>query len=118
MSSGKGSDNQIRAPLLFYLFLLLLLKIISLASKENTLKAVQMGTVNEEARRVVSELNCCLLDQPTSTARLLNQDACLASPVLPPPQLSLGPEPVTEEMRAEEHKELHPDQPPPSKKYV
>lgn len=43
--------------------------------REHSEALQQMGTVNEEARRVVSELTCCLLDQSTSTARLLDQDA-------------------------------------------
>ena len=66
--------------------------------------ALNVGTVNEEAAEVVRELNVSLSEQPTSTARLLQQDAQSANPVIPPPQMSLGPEPVTQEIRAEERR--------------
>lgn len=64
--------------------------------------AIQTGAVNEKAREVVAELNYSLAEQPTSTAALLEQPACQASPVVLPPVISLGPEPVTDQMRAEE----------------
>lgn len=67
--------------------------------------ALQTGAVNEEAREVVVELNRSLAEQPASTAVLLEQPACPASPVVPPPAMSLGPEPVTDHMRAEERAE-------------
>ncbi len=53
-----------------------------------------------------------MTEQPTSTARLFQQPPRPDSPVIPPPQLSLGPEPVTDEMRAEERKERTGDPPP------
>ena len=46
-------------------------------------------------------------------------DARLADPVIPPLQFSLGPEPITEEMRVEEKRKRQPtedkDAPPPKK---
>ena len=68
-------------------------------------EAIQTGAVNEKAREVVAELNLSLAEQPTSTAALLEQPACQASPVVLPPVISLGPEPVTDQMRAEERVE-------------
>ena len=65
-------------------------------------EALEMGAVNEEAREVVADLNRSLAEQPTSTAALLEQPARPASPVIPPPVMSLGPEPVTDQVRAEE----------------
>ena len=65
-------------------------------------EALEMGAVNEEAREVVANLNRSLAEQPTSTAALLEQPARPASPVIPPPVMSLGPEPVTDQVRAEE----------------
>lgn len=68
-------------------------------------EAISVGAVNESAREVVTELSYSLTEQSTSTAHLLEQPARPASPVIPPPQLLLGPEPVTDETRAEERKE-------------
>ena len=68
-------------------------------------EALQTGAVNEDAREVVADLNRALAEQPTSTAALLEQPVCPASPVVPPPVLSLGPEPVTDQVRAEERAE-------------
>ena len=68
-------------------------------------KALQTGAVNEEAREVVADLSHSLAEQPASTAALLEQPARLASPVVPPPEMSLGPEPVTDQERAEERAE-------------
>ena len=65
-------------------------------------EALETGAVNEEAREVVAELHHSLNEQPTSTAALLDQPARPASPVVPPPSMSLGPEPVTDEVRAYE----------------
>ena len=65
-------------------------------------EALHVGAVNEEAREVVSELSCSLAEQPAATAALLEQPARPASPVVPPPALSLGPEPVTDCVRAKE----------------
>jgi hypothetical protein len=61
--------------------------------------------VNEEAREVVTDLNRSLAEQPTSTAALLEQPARPASPVVPPAVMSLGPEQVTDSVRAEERAE-------------
>ncbi len=63
---------------------------------------LQAGVVNEEAREVVADLNRSLAEQPVSTAALLEQPAHLATPVVPPPVMSLGPEPVTDRSREEE----------------
>ena len=68
-------------------------------------EALQTGTVNEDAREVVADLNRSLAEQPASTAALLEQPARLASPVVPPPLMSLGPEPVSDHVRAEERAE-------------
>ena len=65
-------------------------------------EALETGAVNEEAREVVADLNRSLAKQPTSTAALLEQPAQPASPVIPPPVMSLGPEPVTDKAKAEE----------------
>ena len=67
-------------------------------------EALETGAVNEDTREVVADLNCSLAEQPASTAALLEQLGRLASPVIPPPPpvLSLGPEPVTDHVRAEE----------------
>ena len=66
---------------------------------------LQTGAVNEEAREVVADLNRSLAEQPPSTAALLEQPARPASPVVPPAVISLGPEQVTDSVRAEEHAE-------------
>ncbi len=63
---------------------------------------LESGVVSKEAREVVVDLNQALNEQSTSTAALLDQPARPAAPVVPPPSLSLGPEPVTDSMRAEE----------------
>ena len=68
-------------------------------------QALQVGAVNEEAREVVTELHQSLAEQPASTAALLEQPARRASPVVPQPVMSLGPEPVTDQVRAEEQAE-------------
>ena len=68
-------------------------------------QAIVAGAVNESAREVVVELSRSLTEQSTSTAHLLEQTPRSASPVIPPPQLSLGPEPVTDETRAQERRE-------------
>jgi len=68
-------------------------------------EALQTGAVNEDAREVVADLNRALAEQPTSTAALLEQPVRPASPVVPPPVMSLGPEPVTDQVRAEERAE-------------
>ncbi len=54
--------------------------------------AIEAGTVNEEAREVLSY-------QPPSIAQLLEQPARTVSSLIPPPQFSLGPEPVSDETR-------------------
>ena len=69
-------------------------------------EALQTGAVNEEAREVVADLSRSLSEQPTSTAALLEQPARPASPIVPPPAMSLGPEPVTNETRTEERAEV------------
>ena len=88
-------------------------------------KALQTGAVNEEAQEVIADLTSSLAEQPVSTAALLEQPACPASPVVPPPVMSLGPEQVTDHERAEEHakerarrkaKEPHAASAPPKKK--
>lgn len=68
-------------------------------------EALHLGAVNEEAREVVADLSRSLAEQPASTAALLEQPACRASPVVAPPVMSLGPEPVTDQVRAEERAE-------------
>ena len=70
-------------------------------------EALQTGAVNEDAQEVVADLNRSLAEQPASTAALLEQPARPASPVVPPPVMSLGPEPVTDQVRAEERAEEH-----------
>ena len=84
-------------------------------------QALEVGAVNEEAREVISELNLSLSEQPTSTAALLDQPARSAAPVIPVPQLSHGPEPVMEEIRANERQQLlrqKTGMPKPAKKKV
>ena len=68
-------------------------------------QALQVGAVNEEAREVVTELHESLVEQPASTAALPEQPARRASPVVPQPVMLLGPEPVTDQVRAEEQAE-------------
>ena len=68
-------------------------------------EALQTGAVNEDAREVIADLNRSLAEQPASTAALLEQPARPASPVVLQPVMSLGPEPVTNETRAEERAE-------------
>ena len=63
---------------------------------------LESGSVNEEAREVIADLNRSLDDQTPSAAELLEQPVHPASPVIVPPELSLGPEVVTGTMRAEE----------------
>lgn len=70
-------------------------------------EALQIGAVNEEAREVIAELNCSLAEQPALTAALLEQPARPASPVVPPPAMSHGPEPVTDRERVEERAVEH-----------
>ena len=65
-------------------------------------EALQTGAVNEDAQEVVAELNRSLAQQ---TAALLEQPARPASPVVPPLEMSLGPQPVTDRERAEERAE-------------
>jgi hypothetical protein len=60
---------------------------------------------------VVADLNCSLAEQPASTAALLEQPARPASPVVPPPVMSLGPEPVTDHVRAEERARRQAEEP-------
>ncbi len=54
---------------------------------------------------MVFELSRSLAEQPPSTASLLEQPARPASLVVPPPVMSLGPEQVTDQVRAEERAE-------------
>ena len=68
-------------------------------------EAIVAGTVNEAAREVVTDLNRFLTEQPTSTALMLQQPPCPASPVIPTPQFSLGPDPITDEVRNKEQME-------------
>ena len=68
-------------------------------------EALETGAVNEDAREVVADLNISLAQQPASITALLEQPARVASPVVPPPVMSLGPEPVTDRVRAEERAE-------------
>ena len=67
-------------------------------------EALMAGAVNETAREVITELSQSLDEPSTSAASLLEQPARPASPVIPLPQLSLGPELVTDEARAEERR--------------
>ncbi len=60
------------------------------------------GTINEDAREVVDDLNRSLIEQPESTAALLEQPTRIATPVILPRVLSLGPKEVTDEERAQE----------------
>lgn len=68
-------------------------------------EALQTGAVNEDAQEVVVELNRSLAEQTAATAALLEQPARPAFPVVPPPEMSLGPQPVTDRERAEERAE-------------
>ena len=68
-------------------------------------EALETGAVNEDAREVVADLNRSLAAQPAATAALLEQPARLASPVIPPAVMSLGPQRVTDDVRAEESHE-------------
>ena len=68
-------------------------------------EALQLSAVNEEARGVVADLSRSLAELPASTAALLEQPASRASPAVAPPVMSLGPEPVTDHVRAEERAE-------------
>ena len=61
---------------------------------------LESGAVNEEARDVVADLDRSFNE--FSIATLLEQPAGPAAPVVPQPAISLGPEPVTDSMRAEE----------------
>ena len=63
---------------------------------------LESGAVNEEAREVVADLQRSLEEQSPSEAALLDQPPRPASPVVMAPELSLGPEAVTDAMRAEE----------------
>ena len=74
-------------------------------SKKPKSEALQTGAVNEDAQEVVADLNRSLAEQPASTAALLEQPTRPASPVVPPPVMSLGPQPVTDHVRAEERAE-------------
>ena len=68
-------------------------------------EALQSGAVNEDAQRVIADLSSSLAEQPASTAALLELPARPASPVFPLPAMSLGPERVTEQEKAEERAE-------------
>ena len=68
--------------------------------------ALESGAVSESAREVVADLSHSLAEQPSATAALLEQPARPASPALLPPVMSLGPEPVTVQVRAEKAGEL------------
>ena len=68
--------------------------------------ALESGAVSESAREVVAELSRSLAEQPSATAALLEQPARPASPALLPPVMSVGPEPVTVQVRAEERQVL------------
>ena len=68
-------------------------------------EALETGVVNEEAREVVANPNRSLAEQPASTAALLEWPARPASPVVPLLVMSLGPEPVTGQVRAKEQAE-------------
>ena len=63
--------------------------------------------MNEEAREVVADLDRSLAEQSISKVALLEQPAQPASPVVPPPVMSFGPEPVTDQVTAEERAEEH-----------
>lgn len=62
---------------------------------------LEVGAVNEEAQEVLTDLSCSL-DDPGSSADLLDRPPRPASPVIAPAVVSLGPEEVTESMRSEE----------------
>ena len=68
-------------------------------------EALETGAVNEEAREVVANSNRSLAEQPASTAALLEWPARPASPVVPPPGMSLGLEPVTDQVIAKDQAE-------------
>ena len=68
-------------------------------------RPIQEGIVNESAREVVSELNRSLAKQPPSAATLLQQPPRVASPVIPAPTMSLGPDQVTSQEKAAERQE-------------
>ena len=68
-------------------------------------EALQSGAVNEDAQQVIADLSSSLAEQPASTAALLELPARPASPVVPPPAMSLGPERVTESEKAKERAE-------------
>ena len=76
-----------------------------LRQQKSQSQALQIGAVNEQAREVITELQQSLAEQPASTAALLEQPARRASPVVPQPVMSLGPEPITDQVRAEEQAE-------------
>ena len=65
-------------------------------------EALESGAVNEEAREIAVDLSDTLSQRPAATAELLEQPAHIASPVVPPPAMSLGPVPVTTEEREKE----------------
>ena len=75
-------------------------------------EALQTGAVNEDAQAVIADLSSSLAEQPLSTAALLQQPARPASPVVPPPMLSFGPERVTEREKAEERARRKAEEPP------
>ena len=79
-----------------------LLPVSFVLAKEAQSEALQIGAVNEEAREMVADLSHSLSEQPPSTALLLNQPARLANPVIPQPVMSLGPEVVTDSVKANE----------------
>lgn len=68
-------------------------------------EALQSGAVNEDAQQVIADLSSSLAEQPASTAALLELPARLASAVVLPPAMSLGPERVTESEKAKERAE-------------
>ncbi len=68
-------------------------------------QAIESGAVNEEARSVVTELSFSLSEQASAAMELLEQPVQQATPVFISPALSLGPEPVTAEERAQERRE-------------
>ena len=75
-------------------------------SRENSLKPLRPVPLTKLHKRlIVAELNISLAEKPASTAALLEQPARVASPVVPPPAMSLGPEAVTTKVRAAERAE-------------
>ena len=66
------------------------------------LKNLSKSDTSEVEAEAVADLQGSLNEQSTEVATLLDQPACPAAPVIPQPSISLGPEPVTERMRAEE----------------